>query len=120
MKKYFKILFVIIAIFIVTLGLNVNAEVEGFGSIDIYYPIHKTDEAGKALSGVQFTFSDVNGKYTLKSDDKEDGDYLIDYKSGPPPRREDIEERNEHYDNEWDNVIKFIPSEYQEAFNSIS
>ena len=120
MKKYFKLLFVIIVAFAVTLGFSVNAEDVGF--LNIYYPIHKTDEAGKGLTGVQFTFS--SGDYSLTSEELDDGDYLIGYVNNyePEPQpldREDFEERYEENKNEWESVIKFLPSKYKESFNNI-
>lgn len=120
MKKYFKLLFVIIVAFAVTLGFSVNAEDVGF--LNIYYPIHKTDEAGKGLNGVQFTFS--SGDYSLTSEELDDGDYLIGYVNNyePEPQpldREDFEERYEENKNEWESVIKFLPSKYKESFNNI-
>lgn len=120
MKKYFKLLFVIITAFVVSLGFSVNAEDTGY--IDIYYPIHKTDEAGKGLNGVQFTFS--SGNYSLTSEELDDGDYLIDYINNyePEPQpleREDIEERKVEDKNEWDNVIKFLPSKYGDAISNM-
>lgn len=121
MKKGFKFLFVIVTLFVVTVGLNAYAEVDGYGSMNIYYPIHKTDEAGKALSGVQFTFSNVKGDYTLKSNELDDGDYLIEYYNNVPEEfyREDIEERKEETTNKWEDVVKFIPTKYQEKFAAI-
>ena len=123
MKKYFKLLFVIITAFVVTLGFSVNAEDTGY--IDIYYPIHKTDEAGKGLNGVQFTFS--SGNYTLTSEELDDGDYLIDYINNYEPEPQplegeeggDIEERKVEDKNEWDNVIKFLPSKYGDAISNM-
>lgn len=125
MKKYFKLLLLIVAAFVVAIGLNANAEVvDGTGYLSIYYPIHKTDEAGKALTGVQFTFSNVGGDYTLTSDELEDGDYLIEYYNEymPPEEadREELDERKAENKNEWDNVIKFLPSKYQKALENLN
>jgi len=105
MKKL-KVFLCLIAVFAITIGINVNAEVEQWRSeMNIVLPIHKTDEAGKGLEGAIFTLKDFNGTISYSSSDYKNGDYLIEvYKEN-----EDVLDKN----------INLLPSNYKELITGI-
>ena len=83
MKKYLKLLTIIVVAFVMMIGINVNAEDDYYlcsngGTIMFEIPIHKIDSNKKALDGAQFTLKDFNNKISYKSEDVDDGDYLIE------------------------------------------
>ena len=83
MKKYLKLLTIIVIAFVMMVGINVNAEDDIYlcsngASIEISVPIHKTDSNKKALKGAIFTLKDFNNSIAYSSSDEGDGDYLIE------------------------------------------
>jgi len=108
MKKNIKIFLCLLAIFIISLGFNVNAEEEAeqwSSEMDIILPIHKTDENGKGLEGAIFTLKDFNGTISYSSSDYKNGDYLIEvYKEN-----EDVLDKN----------ISLLPANYKELITGI-
>ena len=108
MKKNIKIFLCLLAIFIISLGFNVNAEEEEeqwSSEMDIILPIHKTDENGKGLEGAIFTLKDFNDTISYSSSDYKNGDYLIEaYKEN-----EDVLDKN----------INLLPANYKEVITGI-
>ena len=104
--KNLKVFLCLIAVFAITIGFNVNAEVEQWRSeMNIVLPIHKTDEAGKGLEGAIFTLKDFNGTISYSSSDYKNGDYLIEaYKEN-----EDVLDKN----------INLLPANYKELITGI-
>ncbi len=122
MKKYKNILTILIVGLILSIGINVNAVEEsrnnGYTAINI--PIHKTDENGKALEGVEFTLTGFNSEaVSYKSTYEKDGDYLIkeatDLVYYSPT---DYWWYNEEYDTP-NNNIDFLPEKYQNMIKNI-
>ena len=107
MNKKFKLFLCLVAIFVVSIGINVNAadDDQWYSEIEVLLPIHKTDEAGKNLEGAVFTLKDFNDTISYSSSYEGDGDYLIDvYKESP--------------DN-LDRIINSLPSNYKEVITGI-
>lgn len=106
MKKSFKLFLSLTAVFVVFVGINVNAEEPQWESdIEVVLPIHKTDENGKGLEGAVFTLKDFNDTISFSSSDKKGGDYLIS------TYKED--------ENVLDKVINSLPSNYKEVITGI-
>lgn len=106
MKNYFRLLLCLLAVFIVSIGINVNAESEqSYSEISVLLPIHKTDEAGKGLEGAVFTLKDFNGNIFYSSSDEKNGDYLI--------------EAHKYNPDMLDTIINSLPSNYKEVISGI-
>jgi len=129
MKKYVKFL-TIIVIFVMMIGINVNAEdydlYSDGASIKITMPIHKTDKEGKALKGAIFTLKDFNNKISYSSSDEGDGDYLIEVNAGyeiSATLREQVDQNyriNDEYsdDNTLMKILDIMPSKYSDVIRN--
>lgn len=126
MKKHLKYLVIIVATFVMVTCITVKAEDYNLYSdgaeINITIPIHKTDINNKPLSGAEFSLKDFNDTISYKSDDKEDGDYLIHvYENSYPIEREDLDYRIVDYFSEDEVLTKIfdiIPSKYSDVFRN--
>ncbi len=127
MKEHLKFLIIIVIAFVMMIGINVKADDDYYlysdgAQIDIIVPIHKTDSNKKALEGVEFTLKDFNNKISYKSQDKEDGDYLIDvYKEGGLPGREDLDQDYRIIDETSEDkvlteILDVLPTKYSDVF----
>ena len=127
MKKTLNYLSIIVIAFVMMIGINVKADDDYYlysdgAQIDIIVPIHKTDSNKKALEGVEFTLTDFNNKISYKSEDKEDGDYLIDvYKGGLPGKREELDQDYRIIDETSEDeilteILDIIPTKYSDIF----
>ena len=107
MNNYLKIFLCLIAVFVVSTGINVCAEaiIQEQSEINVVLPIHKTDEAGKGLEGAIFTLKDFNNTISYSSSDEKDGDYLI--------------EKDVWNEDSLDRIINALPSNYKEVIMSI-
>ena len=107
MKKNLKIFLCLIAVFVVSTGINVCAEdiLQSKSEINVVLPIHKTDENGKGLEGAIFTLKDFNNSISYSSSDEKDGDYLI--------------EKDIWNEDSLDRIINALPSNYKEVIMSI-
>ena len=127
MKKYVKLL-TIIVIFVMMIGINVNAEdydlYSDGASIKITMPIHKTDKEGKALKGAIFTLKDFNNTISYSSSDEGDGDYLIEVnKGGGMYTLNDLDqemrvEDEYSYDDTLMKILDIIPSKYSNVIKN--
>ena len=123
MKNNLKVLAIVIAI-IMMVGINVKAEdLYSYGSeMNITIPIHKTDSNNKPLEGVEFTLTDFNNKISYKSEDKKDGDYLINAKTNSAIiAREDVDHEyriDDHTTNDevLTQILDIIPTKYSDVF----
>lgn len=129
MKEYLKFITIIVIAFVMMIGINVKADDDYYlysdgAKIDIIVPIHKTDSNNKPLEGVEFTLKDFNNKVSYKSEDKEDGDYLIDvYKEGLPGKREDIDQDYRIIDETSEDevlaeILDMLPTKYSDIFRN--
>jgi len=126
MKKYLKLFTIIVVTFVVMIGINVKADDDYYlysdgATINIFIPIHKTDKNNKPLEGVEFTLKDFNNKVSYKSEDKEDGDYLIDVYKGGEHKREDIDQDYRIIDETSEDeilteILDIIPTKYSDIF----
>ena len=127
MKKTLNYLSIIVIAFVMMIGINVKADDDYYlysdgAQIDIIVPIHKTDSNNKPLEGVEFTLKDFNNKISYKSEDKEDGDYLIDvYKGGLPGKREELDQDYRIIDETSEDeilteILDIIPTKYSDIF----
>ena len=107
MKKNIKVFLCLLAIFIISLGINVKAvELQWVSQFDVLLPIHKTDEAGKNLEGLSFTLKDFNNTISYSSSDVKDGDYLISSTKNDPDTL--------------DLIINSLPSDYKNLILSVN
>jgi len=108
MKNYLKIFLCLVAVFVVSTGVNVYAVkdiLQEQSEINVVLPIHKTDEAGKGLEGAIFTLKDFNNAISYSSSDEKDGDYLI--------------KKYVWNEDSLDRIINALPSNYKEVIMSI-
>lgn len=120
MKKHLKYLVIIVATFVMVTCITVKAEDYNLYSdgaeINITIPIHKTDINNKPLSGAEFSLKDFNDTVSYKSDDKDDGDYLIEvYENSYSIEREDLDYRIVDYysdDEVLTEILDIIPTKY--------
>ena len=130
MKKYVKFL-TIIVIFVMMIGINVNAEdyylYSDRASIDITIPIHKTDINKKPLEGAIFTLKDFNNTISHSSSYEGDGDYLIEVHSKNvligKAKRENTDQEfkiDDEYsnDNTLMKILDIIPSKYSDVIKN--
>ena len=130
MKKYVKLL-TIIVIFVMMIGINVNAEdyylYSDRASIDITIPIHKTDINKKPLEGAIFTLKDFNNTISHSSSYEGDGDYLIEVHSKNvligKAKRENTDQEfkiDDEYsnDNTLMKILDIIPSKYSDVIKN--
>ncbi len=130
MKRYFKLLTIIVVAFVMMIGINVNAEDDYYiypngAQIRIAIPIHKTDTNKKALEGAIFTLKDFNNTISYSSSNEGDGDYLIEVNKQSMQeaygKREAvdqeyriIDETNE--DKLLTDILDIIPAKYSDVF----
>lgn len=122
MKNNIKIITIIVVALVLTIGIKVNAvsSTSNNGNTVINVPIHKTDEDGKALEGVEFTLTGLNSEaVSYTSAYQKDGDYLfkeatdVDYYSPT-----DYWWNNDE-DDTVNNNIDFLPKKYQDMIKNI-
>ena len=130
MTRYLKYITIIVISFVMMIGINVKADEEyqmynGRSEIKITIPIHKTDSDKNPLEKAEFTLKDFNNNVSYKSEDKRDGDYLIDvykYSDGPVWREDmDNEYRIEDYTSDFealDEIFNIIPTKYSNIFKN--
>ncbi len=124
MKNNIKIITIIVVALVLTIGIKVNAlgipSTSNNGNTVINVPIHKTDEDGKALEGVEFTLTGLNSEaVSYTSTYQKDGDYLF-------KEATDVHYYNPTdfwwYNDESDTVnnnIDFLPKKYQDMIKNI-
>lgn len=121
MKKYKNIITILIVGLVLLVGINVNASEKRYnGYTVINVPIHKTDEQGNPLEGVEFTLTGLNSEeVSYKSTYEKNGDYLIKEATDVAYYNPDDYYWYNEEDDEVNNIIDLIPEKYQNMIKNI-